>query len=341
MKDWLNKLSKDQGVTPELTWIQKGFTHDEVQKLDLPDPEWFIPTLIPNPGLIAITGRPGHFKTFFTQWIALRLSAKLPLFDGIDSSFLSAPKSSIGVVFVEEEMNARQIKLRANQMKSWGHDNFHWFISSGFSLKDKEKVSELRKYIETNNIKLLVLDPFTTCAEMKDENSNAEAREVMDVIRHEFVDTEHGCTVIFIHHPSKGEGSSENIRGAGDILGKCDMHFVLEKIGEGRTTVISIKCKKTRFIQPDDFIAEMVEDEKDFGRLEWKYRGTHEDKFKQECNLLKEKILHNLTDESYTQKDLALVCSTTSADSKFVSAWNDLIDNDLIQKIDRYKWKKS
>ena len=344
-KNFLDELSDiQQKVKPN--WLTRGYTHPELQNADLPDPEWLVDTLIPNPGLVAITGRPGHFKTFFTQWMALRLSAQLPLFDHWDSepnydpNF--TPKEPIGVVFIEEEMNARQIKKRSTDMKSWKNNNFHWFISAGFSLKDGGKVAELRYFIEKNNIKLLILDPFSTCSGMKDENDNSEASKVMDTIRHEFVDTKHGCTVIFIHHPAKGEGSSENIRGAGDILGKCDMHFVVEKVGEEPTKTIKIKCKKTRFEQPEDFFAEMVVDGNDLGRLEWQYRGSAKAQYVKDRDELTDKILTSMElGEKYTQKEVAEMVGQRQDNRRFRNVWTQIIEEKSIKKNGRYSWERS
>ena len=89
-------------------WLEGAYTHTQIQQANLPDPAWFVPTLIPNPGLVAITGRPGSFKTFFTQWLALRLSAHLPLFDTWDTeppfNKSQVPTEPINVCFIEEEM---------------------------------------------------------------------------------------------------------------------------------------------------------------------------------------------------------------------------------------------
>ena len=341
-KDWLSELSKAQGVTTDKNWLECGYTYHGLQNADLPAPEWLIGSLIPNPGLIAVTGRPGHYKTFFVQWLCMRLGAGLPLFDNApDTHFCRAYKESVGIVFIEEEMNAVVLKERTNDMRSWPVDNFHWFISTGFNLKDKTKVSELRKFIEDNNIKILVLDPFTTVATMKDENSNSEAREVMDILRHEFVDTKHGCTVIFIHHPAKGEGTSENIRGAGDILGKCDMHYVLAKQSDDKDErKIDVKCKKSRFKESPCFAVEIFEGS-DLGRLEWRYLGDELVKYKQERDELKEDVLGAMKMSiEYTQSQVAEMVNQKHNNKQFRSVWDQLLKDEKIEQINRYKWVK-
>lgn len=334
----------DVQLPPPNNWLEKRYTYSELQNADLPDPEWLVPSLIPNPGLVAFTGRPGHFKTFFMQWVAMRLAAGLNMFDHWDGpapmKMNESPKEPIGVVFIEEEMNARMVKERSNDMRSWEGQNFHWFISAGFSLKDKEKVAQLRAFVEENNIKLLIFDPFTSVSQMKDENNNSEAREVMDTIRHEFVDTDHGCTVVFIHHPAKGE-HGDSIRGAGDILGKCDMHFTVEKVDDNGTK-IKIENRKTRYKQPFDFYAEMINSDQDLGRLEWQFRGTVADEKKKAKDELGQKILSSMhVGVEYTKSDVADNVDIHKKSKRFEMAWDTLVEGRNIVRKGRYSWVKN
>jgi len=321
-------------------WLDERYTYGDLLKADLPDPEWFIPSLIPNPGLVAVTGRPGHFKSFFIQWMGMRLAAHLPLFDDWDRP--GKYKEAVNVLFVEEEMNARQVKKRCSDMKKYDIDNFYWLISTGFTIKNgkelnKVAIEELRYFVEEHNIKLIILDPFTTCAGLVDENSNSEARMVMDAIRHEFVDSEFGATVIFIHHPAKNAQNGENIRGAGDILGKVDMHFTLEKQGEEPTTTISVKCHKTRYEQPENFLTTMVEDETDWGRLMWVYDDSLKAQYIKDRDELKDKILASMSiNEEYKKKDVQELVGASHGAKKFNKCWEELIDDGVLERRGRY-----
>lgn len=344
-------MKESDGIIEELSsgvkkknWLDERYTYGDLLKADLPDPEWFIPSLIPNPGLVAVTGRPGHFKSFFIQWMGMRLAAHLPLFDDWDRP--GKYKEPVNVLFVEEEMNARQVKKRCVDMKQYEIDNFYWIISTGFTVKNGRELNqtalgELRYFVEENDIKLIILDPFTTCAGLTDENSNSEARMVMDAIRHEFVDSAHGATVIFIHHPAKNAQNGENIRGAGDILGKVDMHFTLEKQGEEPTTTISVKCHKTRYEQPENFLATMIEDENDMARLMWVYDDSLKSKYIKERDELRESILSAMaSQEEITQSQVANLVGHNRTGDKFQKVWKQLLQEDIIENCRGYSYRK-
>jgi hypothetical protein len=317
----------------------KIISYSDLMKADLPDPEWFIEGMIPNPGLVAFTARPGSYKTFFVQWLSMRIAAGKSLFDKFDlevnKSFLKPPKTPVKVLFIEEEMNKIQLKKRSNDMRYWGSDNFTWSITANFNLQKASDVKELAEYCRSEAIKFVVFDPFTSVAKMTNENDNAEAAAVMDTIRHELIDSDLACTVLFIHHPAKGEGMDESIRGAGDILGKCDMHFLIDRKEKSRK--ITIKCKKTRYLEPDDFICEFRESE-DMGRLEWVFVNSLESETNNEDKMAEKRILLEFTlKNELGKKDLMIL--TGFPERRLNKIMEKLEKDKKIFKFNRYTWK--
>ncbi len=260
-------------ITQEKEEKVAGFTssllsESQINELDIPPTEWILPGFLPKPSLVAITGKPGSFKTFFAHWIARRLAAGLGLFEKWEGNFdikmTTEPFDGFKkrkVLIIEEEMGPEIIKERSLMMKSWGEsDNVYWAINSGFSIRgDKgEAIKGLIHSISTLGIDVVILDPFTSVSGMQDENDNAEAREVMDILLKQLVNDGPKITVIFLHHPAKGDGDGTSIRGAGDILGKSYVHYSLQydKAGGDGPKKITIKCGKTRWRQLEDFTIE-------------------------------------------------------------------------------------
>jgi len=316
---------------PKAKWSESIETFDELYAANLPDPEWFIQNILPKPGLVAITGKPGSYKTWFCQWMIQRLAHKKQLFDRYEEDgcwFKEEPERPINVFFIEEEMSRRQISKRMKETKTFGEcNNFFWNVSGGFDLQDPAILQELIDFIRANSIDIVVFDPFTTCTKMKDENSNSEARVVMDLIRHNLVDSDLECTVVFIHHPSKGDESAANIRGAGDILGKCDMHFVVS-IEERRKDYakIQIECGKSRYEPVDTFYAILQKDFQDtFQRLIWTFGGLKkkekDDKKDEEFYAVKKYVqIHPTT----TQKEAAELVGLHVKGDKFKRIWKEV-----------------
>ena len=206
-------------------------SHDEVCSADVKTNQWLTNKVIPFPGLVAISGKPGSYKTFFALWIAKRVSAGLPLFDKYMEPFFAdtiMSQGKIPTLFIEEENTLSLMKHRLNAFVPFDQSNLYFMIDQGFKLSDEAHRDILKQHLQRLGIKFLLLDPFTSVAGLRDENNNAEVSTIMDILRKDFVMK--GITVIFIHHPSKNDtGTANNLRGAGDILGKCDVHLSLTK----------------------------------------------------------------------------------------------------------------
>lgn len=320
-------------LPPPKKWTDSMETYDELFNADLPDPEWLIKNILPKPGLIAITGKPGSYKTWFTQWMIQRLAHGKQLFDRYEEEgcwFQDSHTRPINVLFIEEEMSRRQIRKRMVDTKTFGPcENFYWNISGGFDLQDPNIMQQLTSFIKEKKIEVVVFDPFTSCTKMKDENSNSEARIVMDIIRHELVDSELECSVIFIHHPSKGDENSSNIRGAGDILGKCDMHFVISIEERSKDYAkILIECGKSRYEPIEPFYAILQKDYQDiYQRLIWTFGSVKKDeqnqknKSSEEYQIMKKYLENHPTAE---RKDVAELLNLNPKGTKFRTLWNEL-----------------
>jgi len=276
--------------------LQRDFTEEKGRALEeaiwsdakllesnLPPVEWLIPRMMPNPSIMAISGIPGSFKTFLAMWMARRLSAGRKLFDVCDMEpfFENVDQPPVRVLFVEEEMSKRQMKGRASSMASYDRESLYWLIGSGFKVSDPNKMEMLATHMKKMKIKVLFLDPFSSVFGMKDENSNSEAAELMDSVRRTFVDSDVGATVVFIHHPSKGDDSKKALRGAGDILGKCDMHICLEK-KDPINRIVEVSYAKNRDIEDDQVATFRIQytkstDASTLGAGIWKYLGTAQD----------------------------------------------------------------
>lgn len=286
---------KEEQAQKVVAFTSSLLNEKAIRDLDVAPTEWMLPGFLPKPALVAITGKPGSFKTFFAHWIARRLASGQSLFDtwegNVESKLSTAPWDGYKkrkVLIVEEEMGPEIIKERCQMMKSWGEEeNVYWAINSGFSIRgDKgEHIKGLIHSISTLGIDVVILDPFTSVSGMEDENDNAEAREVMDILLKELVNNGPKITVIFLHHPAKGDGDGTSIRGAGDILGKAYVHYTLQydKTGGEGPKKITIKCGKTRWRQLEDFTIEFRDEPAVglppgvFAKKEFVYTGQKKD----------------------------------------------------------------
>ena len=308
-------------------------TGDELLKLDIPPMIWMSHMLIPHPGLVAISGQPGAHKTFFAMWLAMRIADGKPLFDESDEAFFaqaSAPTNppQANVLFIEEENTAQLVKGRYHDLKPMTDGSKIMFlIEEGFKFTDSLWCDEIKNIIKERSISVVILDSFVSCMGIKNENDNAEIAAVLDVVRHEFV--KQGLTVIFIHHPSKSNDGGKNLRGAGDILGKMDVHLCLTKDEEDKRKV-KVSYEKMRVADEttvSDFEIRLT-GENDLRTLQYRYLGTAKTK----KDAMAGKILEVMKEipDGCARDELAEYMSTGKSDGSFRRAWDKLKKDNLI-----------
>ncbi len=327
-------------VKPKKEPIPEPLSFLELEALDLPATEWLMGKTIPWPGLIAVSGKPGSFKTFFALWLAMRASAGLPLFDEQTFSTLGEKYSGgyVPTLFIEEENTVRLIRERAISLKKADYSRMFFYIDCGFKMTDEDWRKKTIDFVKLHGIKLIVLDPFSSVMGLKDENSNAEVSTVMDLIRKEFIKND--VSVIFIHHPSKGEEGGKNLRGAGDILGKCDVHLSLEKEPTGEIVVSYEKMRVADENTMSNFRMRLKYDE--LGRNgRFEYVGEAKPKWEEEQEVLQKKIVDCLTSscEVVSRREVADYCGVSNTGDKFVKVWGKMIEKGEILEAGKGKFR--
>ncbi len=258
----------------------------------VPKTEWLFEKFLPKPALIAITGRPGSYKTYFTQWMAQRLSQGLPmLVQSVGGHFYGKAGAGrcVKTLYVEEEMDDGLLQERMMSMRNGDEDSIFWITESGFKFMDETLMKALIAFVVEKGIEVVFFDPFSSVAAMENENDNSEAQKLMKVILDGLVRSGPKVTVVFLHHPSKNSEGATSIRGAGEVLSKSYIQYVLEK--EDDKGIVNVRCPKNRWEQQPDFRMrfELAKD----GLYEWIYDGElpKEDNEKEEGKNIREAML--------------------------------------------------
>lgn len=315
---------------------------EDFMAMDIPKPKWFLNRLVPSTGLVAISGKPESYKTWFVIWMARRAACGLPLFDkkeGDESYLVEMATELTGpakVLLVEEENAESQMQQRMKLYEGPNTPNLSFYLSinKGFKFSSKSMRDQLIAWIRENGINLIVLDPFSSVMGFENENDNAEVAKMMDIVRHEFIE-DLGLCVIFLHHPSKNAEGSKNLRGAGDILGKCDVHISLE-VEHKRDKVIRVTYEKLRIEDRNlisDFRMGMVKNP--FGQdLHFSFIEEAQPKDDEVQSNLKEKILKNMTpEEIYLKQDLSDMSGAGRNSKDFNRVLESLVSDGLINVV--------
>lgn len=292
-----------------------------------PKVEWIVNKMIPKGSLVAISGVPGSYKSFFALWLATRTATGQPLFNIApedEQYFCEQQTAKTATMFIEEENTAIMTHARYVGFNTEPSSNIFFRIDQSFKIKDPAWLNALLADVDKYNIGLIIMDPFSSVMGFEDENDNAEVSGVMDTIRKTFLDR--GVTVVFIHHPSKNAEGGANLRGAGDILGKCDVHLHLEKDEIDRKQV-TVSFRKMRLISDDEVITFKMRASGDslLGDMSFRYLGEAIPKHEIERNALAGQILALMTPgESYQKSKLATEVGQKTDNKKFLAAWQQL-----------------
>jgi hypothetical protein len=308
-------------------------TARELRSMDLPPQEWIISKILPKGALVAISGVPGSFKSFFTLWSGLRAAEGLPLFEELDEPFFCEQKTvKTPTLFIEEENSLPEVYKRLRSLKTPVGDNLFFHVDQGFKMCDESWRNSIVEFVESKKIGLIIMDPFSSVMGLVDENNNAEVAETMDLMRKTFI--KRGVTVVFIHHPAKGDGTAKNLRGAGDILGKCDMHLHLEKDKKDKKQV-NVSYEKVRLVSEDEvsnFKMRIAGDGLN-GELRFRYLGRLKSKTQLEHEELAEEIKALMTaGENYGKSELSKEVGTNFRTVKFKEAWKILLGSGQIEQ---------
>lgn len=340
---FLNALADEvlAAAPPAQGGLPEPLSLDELEAMELPGTQWAMNRIIPYPGLVAVSGRPGSYKTFFCLWLALRIAEGLPLFEEPEAKDITPLTGPVPVLFIEEENTVRLVRERMLGFKRGTAVPLHFYIDQGFKMMDPSWREKVLAFVAERGIRVIFMDPFSSVMGLKDENSNAEVAAVMDVVRKEFIKRD--VSIVFIHHPSKGDEGGKSLRGAGDILGKCDVHLSLENEKADRRTV-RVSYEKMRVADEATMrnFKMRIEGDPAMRDTRFAYLGEAKPEFQEERDKLVDEARKALPTmgEEFTRKELAEACDTSPSADRFTAAWGDLLKSGEVVKVSRTAFRR-
>ncbi len=180
--------------------------------MDVPKVEYIVDQLIPEIGLTMFQGHPGSFKSWFAYYLAFCVAEGTPLLGRYTTKqakvLLICPDDYLGVtkdrmasigfpettnVFVWNPVQELVINPAANIPSEAG-----------------DRYAQLLKYVEVENIGLVIIDTFRHMHEA-DENSSQDMRIIMQKLS----ELGNGRSVIILHHLNKAIGASTVVASRG------------------------------------------------------------------------------------------------------------------------------
>lgn len=214
------------------------------------EPSWILKDFIINDGVTLISGAP---KAGLKTWLAF--SQALVIASGQNKFGFRPTDGAQKVWFVEMESpetpTVHRFRSIANGMENSLEEltsNLIWSHIPSYQLNNLAHIKRMCQFVEQEQVKVIFIDTLGK-ASGTDENSNTEMNQVFrNLDRFKAL----GCSVVIIHHVTKGAMKEDwkypadsVLRGASAIAGAYDVHIHVRKPDpEKRTTVILERISK-------------------------------------------------------------------------------------------------
>ena len=297
---------------------------------------FIVDKLIPKEGITIISGRPKSGKSLFVLKILTDIISQKNLFK---QDIFKINK--VNILLIDEENGIRGLQRRAKKILEVPVD-LPLMNMQGFKIDDDKKREKLKKYIEKNNIGLVVLDSFRRM-HSKDENKSEDIAKIYDCLKDVIVSTK--CAIIIVHHNRKiikGEiVDMESLRGSGDIGAMVDSFILLEtkplKKLQGSSTVITTILREDIAVKP--FKVDWYDNETG-DKLYFEYKGEIEENEKKVDTAVEfiYELIKNGAEAEINFEYIKQLLAKRDIGSKNIRMALKILENQ--GKIDFYKGKK-
>jgi RNase H-fold protein (predicted Holliday junction resolvase) len=210
----------------------------EILNKEYPDEEWLIEDILPLPSVNALSGMPGHGKTFVTIHIAQCVAKGLPVFGKF-------PSKQAPVLIISEEDYPKHLKRRFESLGITEGDAITYLSLTGFKADNPKHIDEIVEIVREATFKLVIIDCLRRVHD-QDENDSRGMAKVAEGLRRI---AKEGVAVLYTHHHRKQEDFKPNnptvsLRGSTEIQAAIENHFALER--KENEDVLIIRQPKSR-----------------------------------------------------------------------------------------------
>jgi hypothetical protein len=227
------KKQNDTGGTKSCIEI---ITASELDKLDLPEPQWIIPGLLPE-GVTLCCGKPKVGKSFLCLNISLDLAKGGKVFDVIKVK-------KTDVLYLALEDNQRSIKNRMRKiLTSLQPAPNNLYISTKCSRFDMGGLDALKDELNKHkNIKLVIVDTLQKVRPPKTNNALLYEYDYQALQGLKAIADERNITIVVVHHLRKtaSEDPLDEVSGTTGLTGASDNVMTLKKNQNKCTATLKI-----------------------------------------------------------------------------------------------------
>jgi hypothetical protein len=236
------KDANKESPKPSLNAASHFVSVGDILSQEFGEVEWLVDQIVPAPGIMALSGMPGDYKSWITLHVALSVARGAPVFGKF------ATKQG-AVLIIDEENHLRYVQKRLHLLGATANDAVSYLSFSNFKADNEKTVATILREAQEKSIKLVVLDSLVNVHD-QDENDAGGMSRVFQGIK-QFLAAD--ISVIFIHHHRKQSGYGPNnpaqsLRGSSNILAEVDSHISVERKPD--SDVLILRHNKSRHAEP-------------------------------------------------------------------------------------------
>lgn len=249
-KNFFDELTIRMEETPEerkkddLEQLIKFISGDKFMATDFPEQEWLVEGVLPDKGMICLSGMPSSYKSWFGFYLALCVMKGKTI---LEEPLQGRPgwKTDKGaVLFIDKENIEKQIQERMKMLGAGAEMKNCYFAQGNFSTENLHSVAEIVKFVKENKIRLVVIDSLIRI-HSRNENDAVEMNKVFERL----AEIQHaGAAVLYLHHLRKAttftQDPMERLRGSIDISARLDSLIAFDN---DEKNIIKVTHGKSRY----------------------------------------------------------------------------------------------
>lgn len=226
---------------------------------DLPARPWLVENLLMDGQVTMLTGRGGDGKSLLALQLAVMVAARADF-----GWWQPRERRNVLVLNAEDNIDEQRRRLlgacdvmdvdpRLLEGRLFTMDRETLVLVHRDPADDMVKPSplygRLAELIAENNIGLVVIDPLVEAHINLDENSNADMKELVLMLRR--LARQREIPLLIVHHSRKGatSGDQDGARGGSALVNACRVVVTVERMNEAEHTSISPPQPKERYIR--------------------------------------------------------------------------------------------
>ena len=220
--------SELQAVLDKVLPPLKTITAAELLSMEIPEPKWAVPNLIPE-GLTILAGRPKAGKSFFGLGVALAVAH-----GGYALGHI--PVEQGDCLFIGLEDNLRRLQSRLRKMLAGEAPPAKLHLLTGLPRMDRGGLGILSDWLEQHKeTRLVVIDTLNKIRPPKKRGADSYAEDYDALGELQKFAMERGVAIMVIHHTRKsvGEYEIDEISGTTGVSAAADSILMIRKTVNG------------------------------------------------------------------------------------------------------------